>query len=163
MQAWDVWNTPLLPPSPLPLAPIIFRYAKVWYLWQRMQTFLPKVYLESQSLDWACLRLIRFCLSWKSADKEMWIHLKGKVRGISYPENREFKVAVQLLMPLGVLVIARRKKVSSWPVSPLLLEIFSFLFSNPQFQERVKRKHPNTRKEQAVTVLVSDFYPIWNF
>ena len=93
----------------------------------------------------------------------MWIHLKGKVRGISYPENREFKVAVQLLMPLGVLVIARRKKVSSWPVSPLLLGIFSFLFSNPQFQERIKRKHPNTRKEQAVTVLVSDFYPIWNF
>ena len=84
---------PSSPPPPLPLALIIFRYAKVRYLWQRMQTFLPKVYMESQSLDWACLRLTRFCLSWKSADKEMWIHLKGKMRGISFPENRKFKVA----------------------------------------------------------------------
>lgn len=37
--------------------------------------------------------LTRFCLGCKSADKERWIHLKGKMRGISYTENRMFKVA----------------------------------------------------------------------
>ena len=34
-----------------------------------------------------------FCLSGNSADKEIWIRLKGKMRGISYTEDRRFKVA----------------------------------------------------------------------
>ena len=42
---------PPTPQAPLPLALSIFRYAKVQYLWQRMQTFSHKVCLESQSLD----------------------------------------------------------------------------------------------------------------
>lgn len=84
--------------------------------------------------------------------------------GFSYPENRKFKVASPAADASWGVGDGKEEEVwFSWPASPLFLGIFSFLFSNPQFQERIKRKHPNARKEQAVTVLVSDFYPIWNF